>query len=104
MRAQALEEAGFVFYQHHGKGHFCRGLWQKAIRADECNLYFICLYEWMFPGQMHTSWSCECRMYTQTHAFGLELLLETPNVPEIEAFYSNAYKALGCVPDQLNND
>jgi len=95
---------GYRFYQYHGKGDFCRGLWQKAVRKGEKNLFFINMYKWSFPGQIRDAWSCEVRMYTQTKSFDLNLMVDgEPNPEDIEKFYSDAYDSLGCVPDRHNN-
>lgn len=121
--ANSLKAHGYQGPYPSHKGEGCVGAYQKVIRSkkDGLKAYFINFYIWDFnqinPGidpQHRYSVSASVRFYADHGAlsepdgptdFDLEPLIhKTTTIPQVEAFYAFAYKALNCVPDRHNND
>jgi hypothetical protein len=111
--ADDLLDAGYKQHSHYEE--FCDNkLYQKCFKDVKGNkLYYVECYLWRFP-QMPSGTvnkvEFKSRLYLPEHntlvgttGFTLQVHAEDKcTVEQAEAFYAQAYKVLGCVPDLHN--
>lgn len=101
---ESLITLGYQPFTHH-KGEYCVTAYQRCVRtSDGTKLYFINLYEWVFP-DTRAQWAAEVELYPKStgSAWATLSLHGAEAINDVEAFYANAYEALFCVPDIHNN-
>ena len=79
---------------------------QKTVRnAAGDKLYFINAYQLHLESLEDFQYFCEVRLYQSLHrVFDLNLIVRVADTGDtIEAFYADAYKRMGCIPDADNN-
>lgn len=111
MTPQELLEAGYTRSEETKAkdpvGKYCKAHFYRWIREGGKKLYMISVWEWRFPGK-DVDFEGEARFYRgeKDHGgFTVELYAaEEKSVEQMQDFFADVYRALGCVPDIHNQD
>jgi hypothetical protein len=111
---EVLLANGYKRHRHH-EAACGNSLYQRVVRGDEGKLYYLTFYFWDLStvfarAPKRTTIEVNSRLYMQPGdtlvgggGFDLNLHLEpTATLEQVEAFYAQAYRCLGCGPDWHN--